>query len=211
MWPTSGTPARSVSVSFPFASGRVGEDHDHVRVGEELDDLERAGRRRQLDEGEVELAVLDAAVEVEVGGRLLGRPQPHARPLGGEPPQELGQDPDADRLGDPDPEHRLGALAEDRDVGLCDLEPAEDRSGVLEEDLACLGDRHRAAAARALDEPLPGDLLEPGDLLAHRRLDEAELFGCAAKRPFLCHRLERREVAYFDPQPLIGFHDQSQE
>jgi hypothetical protein len=48
------------------------------------------------------------------------------------------------------------------------LDAAEDRLRVLEHDLACLRQRDRPAALRALDEAMADPLLEDRDLLADR-------------------------------------------
>ncbi len=78
-----------------------------------------------------------------------------------------------------------------------------------EHDLAGLRQRHGPAAARALDQPLPRDPLERGDLPADRRLHEAELLGRAPKRPFAGDSVERRQMPNLDPEPMIGLHDSS--
>ena len=163
----------------------------------------------KLDERELERAALDPLVEVEIGRGGLGRPDPHVRPLGAEPPEQLRQDADPDRLGDPDAEQRLASVGERRDVGLGDLEPPEDRARMHEHDLAGLGQRHRPPAARALDQPLPGDPLERGDLAADRRLHEAELLGRPPERSLAGDSVERRQMPNLDPEPMIGLHDSS--
>src|SRR5438874_1836755 len=50
------------------AERRAGGDDEHVRVGEELDGLVRAGAEREDDEAEVELAALDERRELVVVG-----------------------------------------------------------------------------------------------------------------------------------------------
>jgi hypothetical protein len=65
-----------------------------------------------------------------------------------------------------------------------ELDEAEDRLGVLQQDLAGLGQRDRPAPLRALDEAVTDPLLEDRDLLADRRLGEAEPRGSASEGPF---------------------------
>ena len=48
----------------------VGGDEEHVRIGEQLDRVERAVRDGEAAEAEVDGAALDAAVERLVVGRL---------------------------------------------------------------------------------------------------------------------------------------------
>ena len=91
-----------------------------------------------------------------------------------------------------------------RHVGAGGVEPVDDRLGVAQEQLAGLGHRDRARPARALDELLADDALECRDLLADRRLGVAELERGAAERAGAGHRLERREVAHLDAEPVVG-------
>jgi hypothetical protein len=81
------------------------------------------------------------------------------------------------------------------------LDEAEDGVRVLEHDLAGVGQRHRAASFRPLDQPVADAPLEDGDLLADRRLGEAEARGRAAERPLAGNRPQRREVAQLDAGP----------
>ena len=79
--------------------------------------------------------------------------------------------------------------------------------GVPEQELAGLRQRHGPRAARALDEPLPDEALEGGDLLADGRLRVAEPLRRAAERALVRDGLEGREMPQFDAEPTIRFHD----
>jgi len=81
------------------------------------------------------------------------------------------------------------------------LDPAEDALGVLEQHLAGLGQRDRAASLGALDEAMTDPLLEDRDLLADRGLREAEARRGAAERPFPRDRAESREMSELDAGP----------
>ena len=63
-------------------------------------------------------------------------------------------------------------------------------------------------AAGPLDELLPDDLLELGDLLAHRRLRVTELTGRAAEGAVSRDGVERHQMPQLDPSPSITFHNQ---
>ena len=86
-------------------------EHEYVRVRVELHRLERARRRRQLDERELDLAALDELVQLEVALGLRG-PQLDARPRGSEAVHQTRKDPDADRLRDADAERARRALCQ---------------------------------------------------------------------------------------------------
>jgi len=68
----------------------------------------------------------------------------------------------------------------------------------------------RARAARPVDEPLPDDPLELGDLLAHGRLRVPELARGGAERAQPPDRLEGDDVPQLDASPSITFHNQNQ-
>jgi hypothetical protein len=75
------------------------------------------------------------------------------------------------------------------------LDEAEDRVGVLEQHLAGIGEGHGAAALRALDQSVPDAPLEDRDLLADRRLREAQARRGPPERALAGDRPQRREVA----------------
>ena len=200
--PISGVSARSAS----GRRRRVAPDDEHVRVAHQLERLERPGRQRQLDEAQVDVAALDRVIEREVGGRLDGT-QRDVRPVDRIPPHQGREDANADRLRDADAQRARLPGGERRDVGLRRLQTGEDRVGVLQDELARLGQLDADAAARALDEPLADRALERRDLLADRRLDVAEARRGTPEGPLAGDRLERRQVAQLDPEPLIVRHD----
>jgi len=82
---------------------------------------------------------------------------------------------------------------------------------MTEQERARLRERHCARAAGALDERLADDLLERRDLLAHGGLRVAEALRRAAERALVRDRVERREVAQLDAEPLISLSDRSHE
>jgi hypothetical protein len=84
---------------------------------------------------------------------------------------------------------------------VCELDEAEDRLCVLQQDLAGLGQRDRPAPFRALDEAVTDPPLEDRDLLADRRLGEAEPRGGAPEGPFPVDRSQRGEVTELDAGP----------
>ena len=88
-------------------------------------------------------------------------------------------------------------------------EPRLDRVRVPEEDLAGLGERDRARAARPLDQAQPDDPLERRDLLRDRRLRVAEPLGGAPEGALVGDRLQRDEMAEVEPEPAISFHDRT--
>ena len=81
------------------------------------------------------------------------------------------------------------------------LDEPEDRVRVLEQHVAGLGEGDRAAPLRPFDQPVPAAPLEDRDLLADRRLGEAEARCRAAERPFTGDRPQRCEVAQLDTSP----------
>ena len=124
---------------------------------------------------------------------------------------DLGQQAGADRLERADAQDARLAAAERVQVGLRRLQPGDDRLGVGQEQVPGLGQRDGARPARALDELLADDLLERLDLLADRRLRVAEPLGGTAEGALRGDRLERCEVPELDAEPVIRFHDRSQQ
>jgi hypothetical protein len=86
------------------------------------------------------------------------------------------------------------ATFEGREVEMCELDEAEDRLRVLEQDLTGLGEGDGAPSFRALDEPVADPPLEQRDLLADRGLREAEPSRSRPERSFACDRAQRRQV-----------------
>jgi hypothetical protein len=93
------------------------------------------------------------------------------------------------------------ATLECLEVEVCELDQAEDRLCVLEHHLAGFGQRDGSASFGPLDEPVADPLLEDRDLLADRRLREAEARGGTAERPFPRDRSQRSEVTELDAGP----------
>lgn len=81
------------------------------------------------------------------------------------------------------------------------LDEPEDVVRVLEQHVAGLGERHGAAPLRPFDQPVADPPLEDRNLLADRRLGEAETCCCASERPLAGDRPQRREVAQLDTSP----------
>jgi hypothetical protein len=75
------------------------------------------------------------------------------------------------------------------------LDETEDRVGVLEQHLAGVGQGDGAAALGALDQSVSDPPLEDRDLLADRRLREAEACRGAAEGALAGDRPQCREVA----------------
>ena len=123
----------------------------------------------------------------------------------------LGEDARADRLVRPDPQRSGLARAQRGDVGARRVEARNDRLCVAEQHLARIGERDGPWAAGALDERLADDLLERRDLLADGGLRVAEPVGGATERALARDRVEGREVANLDAQPLIRFGDRLHE
>jgi hypothetical protein len=93
------------------------------------------------------------------------------------------------------------ATLEGREVEVGELDEAEDRLCMLEQHLTRFGQRDRPSSLGALDEPVADPLLEDRDLLADRRLSEAETRGGSAKRAFPRDRPQRGEMAELDAGP----------
>ncbi len=182
---------------------RLARDDQHARVDEHLGALQRLGSDRQLAEGGVELAPLDALDVRAIAARLL-QLDLDGRMLDGELQQRRGHQPGRGALVDADAQ-RLGAVGGERaQVGLGGVELPEDAAGVLEQQQAGLGqlDRRRVASD-AVDEPCPDQHLELRDLLADGRLHVAEPIGGAPERALRVNRGERREMTKFNPCPAL--------
>jgi hypothetical protein len=78
---------------------------------------------------------------------------------------------------------------------------------VAQDEPARIRQRHRARAARPLDQLRTDQSLQGRDLLRDRRLGVAEAFRGAAEARLLGDRLERGQMTQFDPEPSIEFHD----
>jgi hypothetical protein len=96
------------------------------------------------------------------------------------------------------------------EIGAQGAEACQQPVGVREHDLAGLGQRDRARAARALHELQSDCALERGDLLRHRRLRVAEALGRAREGLLLGDGLQRSQVARFDSDESISRHDRFQ-
>ncbi len=181
---------------WPVGERRVAAHDQHVRIDEQGQRLVRAGRRRQLDEGEVELGLFDAAVQVEIG-LGLARLDAHVRPHLPEAAHDLGQRADADALCDPDAQRDGVDVVERRHIGLGGPQPAEDRLGVDEQDAAGIGQLDPGAAPAPHQVAADG-AFERTDVGADRRRHVAELRRGAAERPGPCDRPQRRQVPGLD-------------
>ena len=188
----------------------LGRDEEHVRVGEELQGLERAVEQRRHRESEVELAALDEPQQVLVR-RGLGQLELDVRPLGHEAAHDGGEHARADALERADPEPAALALRERRHVRLGGVQARDDRLRVAEQERARLGEGDRPRAAGSLEQALADEPLERLDLLADRGLRVAERRGRAPEGALARDRLEGREMTELDPEPTIRFHDQHEE
>ena len=149
------------------------------------------------DEGEVELPGGDP---LEYQGLIveLDEVDGDVGSLDTQPTEDPGQDADGHRLEGAHGEPSDSPSGELTEVELGDAHPVEDRLGVNDEPLTRLGEAHRLGAARAVEERLPDDPLEGGDLLAHRRLRVAEVLGGPPERPFGGDGKESDKVAELD-------------
>ena len=189
---------------------RVGRDEQDVRVAEELDPVEGAFLERELAEREVELAPLDRLDELRVLHRLH-QPDADEREALLEVTEQSGEEPRAHALEDPHAKRPRLAREQRGHVRLGGGEPGHDRVGVTAQQAARVGERDRARPAGPLDELRADDLLEPGDLLADRRLRVAELDRSAPEGALALDGLQRREVPQLYPKPsTISFSDHIQ-
>ena len=92
-------------------------------------------------------------------------------------------------------------LGERRQRGLGGLEPAEDHVGVLDEDLARLGQHDPAGTA--LQQPHAGLALERGDLLRDRRGRVGEHVGGGRQRTAAGDLAEHAQAANVQHRPKV--------
>jgi len=112
------------------------------------------------------------------------------------------------------PRRRAGLPVPERvEVGLRRRQPRDDRLRVPEQQLAGLGERDLARAARPVDELLADKALQRRDLLRDRRLRVPERKGRLAERRLTSDRLQRDQVTKLDAlpavEPSIRFHDKN--
>ena len=112
---------------------RVGRHDQHVRIDEQLSRLERRLVHRQHHEGEVDLAALEACLELVVD-RGLRQLHVHLRELLLEAAHEGGEEPSADALVGADAKRARLALGERREVGLGCLHAGHDRLRVPQQE-----------------------------------------------------------------------------
>src|SRR5262249_51783949 len=98
------------------------------------------------------------------------------------------------------------ALAQRGHVGLRRAEPRDDAVRMPQEDAPGVRDRDGPGPARAVDEALADKALERRDLLADGRLRVPQPGGGAAEAALLGDRLQGRQVAQLDPEPMIRLH-----
>src|ERR671936_844488 len=193
----------------PLGERRPRLDEEHVRVADKQVGLDRLEREWQGDEGEIEAPVLDPLEEDVV----LGLSQAHLdlRPRDREAAQELGEDARPHALEGADPERAGLAGRQRRHIGPGGAKAGDDRLGVADEGAPGLGQAARPGPAATLDQLLSDRALERRDLLAHGRLGIAERLRGAAERAVLRDRLKRRQMAEFNPEPAIRFHDRNEQ
>jgi hypothetical protein len=121
-----------------------------------------------------------------------------AKQTGHKPREQIGRGAHA-QCGD-------AAAVERGEVGLGGTHTRDHRIRVGEQNLAGLGECERASAARALDQPLTGQVFERRNLVADCGLDVAETRRGAAERPFSGDGIERREVPKLDSGPPFRRH-----
>jgi hypothetical protein len=80
---------------------------------------------------------------------------------------------------------------------------------VREQQRARVGQRDRARAAGAVDQPLPDDALECRNLLGDGRLCVAEAPRGAAERSLLRDRLEGEQMPQLNAEPTISLHNRT--
>ncbi len=123
--------------------------------------------------------------------------------------QEAREDACPHALVRADPQSAGCALCEGGEVGLGRLQPGDDARPRAGGAGAGRRERDRARPAGALDEALPDDALERGDLLADRRLRVSEPGGRAPEGTLLVDGLEaarwRSSTPSHPSAPMIEF------
>ena len=188
---------------------RVLGDEQQERVAQQLDRDEGAVGQREEHEGEVELAALDEAQQLALVGRLDQR-DVHVGQRRGQAADDARQDLGADAVVGAHAQLAGAAGRPRREVGAGGRELVDDPAAVAQHEVAGRGQRDRARAARALDQPRPDDPLEQRDLLADRRLRVAERPRRAAERALAGDGVERGEMAHLDAEPTIRVSHQHQ-
>jgi hypothetical protein len=101
----------------------------------------------------------------------------------------------------------LRAVSERGEIRLGRAHPRQDRIGMPQEQTAGFGELHTPAAARALDEPLAGDVLEGGHVLAHGRGRKIQPVGGTPEAPSLCDGLEHGQMPYLESPDKVSHAD----
>ncbi len=159
-----------------------------------------AGRKRCIDEREIEVAPRERSEQVSQVGVLVQHDG------GGEQPQHRRDESRLQIRGRSDPKCARTRACELREIGLRRSDARDHGLGVREHDLACRRQRERARAAGALDQPPAGQAFQRRDLVADRGLDVAEPCGGASKRSLVRDSLERDEMAKLDARPPLARH-----
>ena len=139
--------------------------------------------------------------------RLVAQLDVDVGPRGAEEGERRWQQPGAGRLERADPQHAGVAGSHRIEVGLRRSESGDDVAGVVEQDLACFGQRHRTRPARPIDEAMTDGFLERRDLLRDRTLRVAEARRRLRERTGLGDGLQGHQVADFDADGQIVFSD----
>ena len=162
---------------------------------------------RQHHEGEVDLAAFEPCLELVVD-RGLRQLDVHLRELLLEAAHQDGEEASADALVRTDTQRACRSFGERGEVGLRCLHARHDRLCVPQQQLARLGQRDGARAARPLDQLLAHGALEGSHLLADRGLRVAERLRGPAEGTVLRDRLERHQVAQLEREKTIRLHNQ---
>ena len=180
-----------------FGQRMVGCGDEHLGIADQLDHRVRVDQRGNIGEGQVGLPAADQAFDVGDDG-FVAQLDVDVRPAGAEEGERRWQQPGAGRLKGADPQHAGVAGGHRIEVGFRRSEPGNDVAGVIEQDLACLRQRHRARTARPIDQAMADGFLERGDLLRDRTLRVAEASGRLRERSGLGNGLQGHQVANFD-------------
>ena len=146
------------------------------------------------DEGQVEGVVEDALGELVV---VIGLMQPDVQRwrLRAQRGDHGREQLDRHALKGPDQQPPAGPGTQPVQVGRGGVQPGHDGVGVLKHDAPGGGQLHRARAAGAIEHRLAEGALEAGDLLADRRLREAQLRRRPPERALLGDRPQGEQVA----------------